>query len=407
MKKPAIFILAAAALIAVAIASVSLNSCGGGSKSDDDDDTVVGQSSAKEESDQQPEQVNVVIDKSASMKGYFNKGEMTPLLNTISEIANSGKKEGSVRFYEGNAISNYASALQGAAGFGKDTDMKAILEKLLTEADTVPVAFITDGIVSSKGGSDDFSQMRMEIKRLLEKADLGYVVYRINSPYKGSYWIEQSRLKNYHSENISVVNRPLFVILMGPKKEIRYLRLFNPIKEKFEAMAFNTHDNHENLTMYYSDNNVFKGEDGKYTKVGSVEKYEFGFQFPKCLRDRIEKLSPENAKLTLNGTKLKKWTVKLQPGSDNIALLYIPNKGPNESEPFDEEAMKEDESELELEFETADFNSWNAYHSDNDSTIATDINEQAKTFGLKYLIEAFRDAQDNEEVKVSFKFTNE
>lgn len=407
MKKPAIFILAAAALIAVAIASVSLNSCGGGSKSDDDDDTVVGQSSAKEESDQQPEQVNVVIDKSASMKGYFNKGEMTPLLNTISEIANSGKKEGSVRFYEGNAISNYASALQGAAGFGKDTDMKAILEKLLTEADSVPVAFITDGIVSSKGGSDDFSQMRMEIKRLLEKADLGYVVYRINSPYKGSYWIEQSRLKNYHSKNISVVNRPLFVILMGPKKEIRYLRLYNPIKEKFEVMAFNTHDNHENLSMYYSDETVFKLEEGKYTKVGSVEKYEFGFQFPKCLRERIEKLSPENAKLTLNGTELKKWTVKLQPGSDNIALLYIPNKGPNESEPFDEEAMKEDESELELEFETADFNSWNAYHSDNDSTIATDINEQAKTFGLKYLIEAFREAQDNEEVKVSFKFTNE
>lgn len=403
MKKPAIFILAAAALIA----SLTLNLCGGGSKSGDDDDTVVEQSTTTEETDQQPEQVNVVIDKSASMKGYFNKGEMTPLLNTISEIANSGKKEGSVRFYEGNAISNYASALQGAAGFGKDTDMKAILEKLLTEADSVPVAFITDGIVSSKGGSDDFSQMRMEIKRLLEKADLGYVVYRINSPYKGSYWIEQSRLKNYHSKNISVVNRPLFVILMGPKKEIRYLRLYNPIKEKFEAMAFNTHDNHENLSMYYSDNNVFKEEDGKYTKVGSVEKYEFGFQFPKCLRDRIEKLSPENAKLTLNGTELKKWTVNLQPGSDNIALLYIPNKGPNESEPFDEEAMKEDESELELEFETADFNSWNAYHSDNDSTIANDINEQAKTFGLKYLIEAFRDAQDNEEVKVSFKFTNE
>lgn len=403
MKKPAIFILAAAALIA----SLTLNSCGGGSKSGDDDDTVVEQSTTTEETDQQPEQVNVVIDKSASMKGYFNKGEMTPLLNTISEIANSGKKEGSVRFYEGNAISNYASALQGAAGFGKDTDMKAILEKLLTEADSVPVAFITDGIVSSKGGSDDFSQMRMEIKRLLEKADLGYVVYRINSPYKGSYWIEQSRLKNYHSKNISVVNRPLFVILMGPKKEIRYLRLYNPIKEKFEAMAFNTHDNHENLTMYYSDNNVFKEEDGKYTKVGSVEKYEFGFQFPKCLRERIEKLSPENAKLTLNGTELKKWSVQLQPGADDIALLSIPNKGPNESEPFDEEATTKDESKLELDFETADFDLWNAYHSEDDSKIATDISEQSKTFGLKHLIKAFREAQDNEEVKVTFKFSNE
>lgn len=407
MKKPAIFILAAAALIAVLIATLTLNSCGGGSKSGDDDDTVVEHSTTTEETDQQPEQVNVVIDKSASMKGYFNKGEMTPLLNTISKIANSGKNEGSVRFFGGNAISKYATALQGASGFAKDTDMEAILGKLVAEADTVPMAFITDGIMSPEEGPSGIPQMIEEIKRLLKKADLGYVVYRINSPYKGSYWIEQSRLKNYHSQNISVVNRPLFVILMGPKKEIRYLQLNNPIKEKFEAMAFNTHDNHENLTMYYSDETVFKLEEGKYTKVGSVEKYEFGFQFPKCLRERIEKLSPENAKLTLNGTELKKWTVKLQPGSDNIALLYIPNKGPNESEPFDEEAMKEDESELELEFETADFNSWNAYHSDNDSTIANDINEQAKTFGLKYLIEAFREAQDNEEVKVSFKFTNE
>lgn len=407
MKKPAIFILAAAALIAVLIATLTLNSCGGGSKSGDDDDTVVEQSTTTEETDQQPEQVNVVIDKSASMKGYFNKGEMTPLLNTISKIANSGKNEGSVRFFGGNAISKYATALQGASGFAKDTDMKAILEKLLAEADTVPVAFITDGIVSSKGGSDDFSQMRMEIKRLLEKSNLGYVIYRINSPYKGSYWIEQSRLKNYHSENISVVDRPLYVILMGPKEKVRYFNINCPLKEQYEAMAFNTHESHKNLTMFYSDENVFSKEDGKYTKVGSVDKYEFGFKFPKCLKARIEKLSPENAKLTLNGTELKKWSVQLQPGADDIALLYIPNKGPNESEPFDEEAMKEDESELELEFETADFNSWNAYHSDNDSTIATDINEQAKTFGLKHLIEAFREAQDNEEVKVTFKFTNE
>lgn len=407
MKKTAIFILAAAAIIAVAIASVSLNSCGGGSKSGDDDDTVVEQSSPKEEADQQPEQVNVVIDKSASMKGYFNKGEMTPLLNTISKIANSGKNEGSVRFFGGNAISKYATALQGASGFAKDTDMEAILGKLVAEADTVPVAFITDGIMSPEEGPDGIPPMIAKIKKLLEKANLGSVIYRINSPYKGSYWIEQSRLKKYHSKDISVVNRPLFVILMGRKEAVRYFQNNNPLTEKFEAMAFNTHDNHENLTMYYSDGNVFKEEDGKYTKVGSVEKYEFGFQFPKCLRERIEKLSPENAKLTLNGTELKKWTVKLQPGSDNIALLYIPNKGPNESEPFDEAADTEAESELELEFETANFDVWNQYHSDDDSNIATDINEQAKTFGLKYLIEAFREAQDNEEVKVSFKFTNE
>lgn len=404
MKKPAIFILAAAALAA----TLALNSCGGGSKSGDDDDTVVEQSSPTEEADQQPEQVNVVIDKSASMKGYFNKGEMTPLLNTISEIANSGKKEGSVRFYEGNAISNYASALQGAAGFGKDTDMKAILKKLLAEADTVPVAFITDGIMSSKGGSDDFSQMKADIKSLLEKDNLGYVIYRINSPYKGSYWIEQSRLKNYRPENISVMNRPLFVILMGRKEAVRYFQDNNPLTENFEAMAFNTHDNHENLKMYYSDNNVFfKDEEGKYTKVGSVEQYEFGFQFPKCLRERIEKLSPENAKLTLNGTELKKWSVQLKPDSDDIALLYICNTGENESAPFDEEATTKDEGKLELDFETADFDLWNAYHSDDDSNIANDINEQAKTFGLKHLIKAFREAQDNEEVKVTFKFTNE
>lgn len=382
-------------------------SCGGNNGGGE---TNIEHEPTQAETTTKPEQVNVVIDKSASMMGYFNAGSMGPLLKTIPEIVHFGDRDGTVRFFGGQILENYASSLKNAKDFNKDTDMKSIIENVLKEAGKMPVAFITDGIVSSKGGIDDIPQMMEEIKNLLEKNDsVASVIYRIESPYKGQYWIEKSRLNPpYHSKSISVEARPFYVILMGPKENIRYFNMNCPIEESYESLSFNIHDNHENLEMYSSDLTVFSDEgDNGYVKKDTRESYELGFAFPSCLRYRIKKLGPDNASLVLNGDTLKRWDVTVKSGTDNNAILTIPNKGPHDSQPFDEAAGLADSCLLELRFDTPYISQWYVYHSDDDSKIATNNDEQSKTFGLKHLIEAFDKAQKNKDVKVTFKFTDE
>lgn len=403
-KKLTIYVAIFLGLFAVAMCH-SCRTSGEDEKTDDSQDNTT----LVEEKDEKPKQVNVVIDKSASMKGYFSAGNMRPLLETIVDIVNSGTNEGTVRFFGDDVIENYAKSLKYASGFDKDTDMKPIIDSLLKEAGRTPVAFITDGIISSEDGMGGVPAMIGAIKRLLEKNDsVATIIYRVESPYNGEYWVEKSRLNSkYYSESISIEARPFYVILMGPKENIRYFNKNCPIKMNNESMSFNSHDNHENLEMYSSDDNVFsKGNGNEYVKKDTRESYELGFAFPPCLKDRVEKVGPNNASLVLNGDTLKRWNVKLQSGSDNIALLTISNKGANDSQPFDEIADALGSCILELKFDTPDITEWYRYHSDDDSKIAANIDEQSKTFGLKDLIEPFYEAQKNKYVKVTFKFTN-
>lgn len=407
MKKPAIFILAAAAILAAILA---LNSCGGNKcpecNSDPcscpDPEIVV-----TEAISEQAPRVNVVVDKSESMKGYFNRANMLPILTTVTSLQNSGKKPGDVRLFGNAPMGNHTDGLCNAKNFSVDTDLKAIIETLTKEADSIPVAFITDGIISTPNGINDVPMMMDKIENILkEKNKLGYSIYHMETPFDGIYYIESSRgTGNYKKINISSEKRPYYVILIGPKKYLRYFNDNNPLKD-YTSISFNVHDNEISLPMYpIADKLVFSGpskQTGEYFMIDNgKDEYQLAFKFPACIKNSVEKLSASNANLKINGNEYKKWKLGLQGDGENVAILTIDNKNGD----FDTECK--DKNTLELSFDTSGNKEWESYFSENDSNIATDINEQAKTFGLKYLIEAFRETQDNEEVKVSFKFTNE
>lgn len=406
MKKTAIFILAAAAIIAVAI----LYSCGGNKcpecNSDPcscpDPEIVV-----TEAISEQAPRVNVVVDKSESMKGYFNRANMLPILTTVTSLQNSGKKPGDVRLFGNAPMGNHTDGLCNAKNFSVDTDLKAIIGTLTKEADSIPVAFITDGIISTPNGINDVPMMMDEIKNILkEKNKLGYSIYHMETPFDGTYYIEKTRgTGNYKKINLKSEKRPYYVIIIGPKKHLRYFNDNNPLKD-YTSISFNVHDNEISLPMYpASDKTVFSGPSkntGEYSLIDAgKDEYQLAFKFPAYIKGNVEKLSASNANLKINGNEYKKWKLGLQGDGENVAILTIDNKDGN----FDTEIK--DRNTLELSFDSSGNKEWESYFSENDSNIATDINEQAKTFGLKYLIEAFREAQDNEEVKVSFKFTNE
>lgn len=357
-----------------------------------------------EETDTAPKQVNVVIDKSASMKGYFNKADMRPILQVINDLQHAGTKEGTVALLGDKPMQDHATTLKNASGFSSDTDMKAIFRQLIKDGDSMPVAFITDGIFSTANGLLDAPQMVARIKSFLKDKSnhLGVALYRFTTPYDGVYYIEKTRTSGYKDVTLKAENRPFYVIVIGPKGQIRHINNNQPFKGEFESLFYNVHDDHENLVMYPLDKSVFSGpKDGNYFLVNDgQDKYELAFKFPACLRGVIANLAKSNASLKLNGEALKGWNVALQGGGENVAVLTMKNKNGE----FDTD-LNED-NELVLEFKTNDEGIWEEYFSEDDSKILTDVSEQSKTFGLKYLVEAVQDSESNDEVEVVFKFKN-
>lgn len=403
MKKTIILILATVAFIT----AVSFFSCGGNKCPECNSDPC----SCKEPEikvneviSEQAQKVNVVIDKSESMKGYFNRENMLPILTTITNLQNCGKKPGVVRLFGDGPMVNHTSGLCDASNFSADTDLEAIFKNLIKGADSIPVAFITDGIISTPNGKNDIPMLMDKIKNLLKgNGKLGYSIYRLETPFNGVYYIENTRgTGNYQKVNINSEKRPYYVILIGPKKNIRYFNDNNPLKD-YTALSFNVHDDEISLPMYpIPDKSIFSGpskQTGEYFLLDdSKGEYQLAFKFPAYIKNCVEKLSASNAKLEINGHELRKWELGLQGDGENVAILTIDNKNGDFS------GELRDANMLELSFETSNDSEWQAFFSENDSKIATDINEQSKTFYLKSLIEAFREAQDNEEVKATFRF---
>lgn len=113
----------------------------------------------------QPEKIDVVIDQSASMAGYFNMQDMRPILQTINTLQQAGKETGTVKFLGGKPIGNIAGGVLSEKNFSADTDMDNIFKQLVEKGDSIPVAFITDGIVSTAHGINDIPQMVANIRK--------------------------------------------------------------------------------------------------------------------------------------------------------------------------------------------------------------------------------------------------
>lgn len=414
MKK--ILIAAGICLMWTLCASV-LTSCGSnGSNRESSGDESNGSASTEisEEAVTQPEEVKVIIDRSGSMKGYFNPKDMQAMMQALEDLRRLGKVEGSVQFcgdtkpFSGSKAAN----ILAASKFDKDTDMGSLLKECVNlGGDSIPVALITDGIVSTSLGKNNLPQIEGDLKDILENKnqDLAWILFRGETPYDGAYYIEANRPKAYPKVNLKVEERPFYIVVVGPKPQIRYIvEQAEANEEKWdknwdcEMMSFNTHDNHSGLQFYADDDTYFKeAEDGKtyiFHNKQQNDKIPLIFNCPSCLTERAKKLKPSNATLNLNGTNLKGWTAQLSgSGKDKYVQIDIPG---------DELILNgNNENVLTLSFNAMPEDEWTKeYSSSDDSAIMTDSEEQERTYQLASLIEPMTSASTNNDVTVTFKY---
>lgn len=356
----------------------------------------------REETDRQPEMVNVIIDKSKSMEGYFEPSAVHNILVTVNDLVNSGTRRGTVRLMGDAPMANYASGLQNASNFGKDTDMKQIMASLMNCGNDTVNALVTDGIVSSANGVNDVPQMMSEIESMLKsKKNFGYAIFRFEAPYNGTYYIESTRTSGYQTVDLDYVARPYFVIMVGDADRVRYLCDNPPFKGGYEKLSFNTHGDYTDLRFFpTNDKTVFCGPDSAsrhfYLLDDEPGQCDISFRFPASMKARIQTLGPKNANLTLNGQTIKEWKINVDDNQANISIT--------DADDVLELANSSDNA-LVLKFQWKDTKKWiDDFSSDDDSFIGKSISEQKKTYGLKYLIETFEAADPHPDVVVTLSF---
>ena len=347
----------------------------------------------------QPEEVNVILDQSASMAGYFNREDMRSILQTINTLQQKGKKTGTVSFLGGKPLDNIAGGVLSTKNFTADTDMDKIFKKLVEMGDSIPVAFVTDGIVSTSHGLNDIPQMEANIEKTLKSRnkDLAYGVYQLLAPFDGQYWIEATRGtgKPYRSVNLKTSNRPYYVVVVGPKDKIRWI-MNNVNLEKAKKIFFNVFDAHENMKIYPTDKDTFTGpKDGYYFLVNTKkDEAELAFKFPNSLAS-VMKSKPQ---VTINNEKLD-GIIKGGISVDGETAYFEVDVNNLDMEASDYRNM------LVLTYNTTDdLDYWTECSTTDDSKIADNEKEQMKTYGLEYLIKAMVAAQQNTTAKATFKF---
>lgn len=400
----------------VAIISVSLYiSCITDGVGEEDDGTEVPYNTITEEPIEQPEIVNILIDNSGSMKGYFNEENMTAMTRAIKSFRSFGKNIGTVQFI-GDKIpfdesKSTVATILAKSSFNKDTDMASLVNEAVNfGGDSVPVIILTDGIVSTPQGKNDLAETEDKIERVLmsKGSDLGWMIFRGSGNYNGTYYIEADRPKSYPKINLKTESRPFFGLVIGPKAQIRYIEKDTEEKQvkwenewNCEWVAFNTHDSHINLQFHRLDNTYFFIKDSQYffKRINGEENewIPLIFDYPTCLQERVKKLKPSNATLELNGKVIKQW--KIEKVDKNTAQIAI--------KALDFEVPLVNENNLSLSFSTSPENEWiENYSSQNDKGIATDSIEQEKTYELSSLINPMTIASSNTDVNVTFSFQN-
>lgn len=375
-----------------------------------DRDSVAGQ---VEEAIEKPEQIDIIIDNSKSISGYFAPDDITPITSVIAELSSLGKNY-SLSFYGQKPQSGKMTAellkKMDSQKLAKDTNMDSLISGCIDSVSkSNAVAFFTDGIISTAQGKNNLPQIEKIIENKLRAASdtLGWMIIKGESRYEGTYWIESKRPQKYDSTYLTADNRPFYILIFAHKKYIRYIRneisKWKDMPELNDFIAFNTHDDHTRINFYAPDNNNFKPvpDNPSCINLHSTDftdnRVVLSFKVPECLVNRVSELSPGNSELKIGNYRLNKWKIEKTKNPQEFKL-YI------DSEEF-ERMYPNEPSLLELSFSTSpskNIDDWkNKYSTDADDSIKYNVDIQKRTYSLNSSLQPMLKASKNDEVKIS------
>ncbi len=240
--------------------------------------------------------LNIYLENSVSMKGYFPKGGNLKFAEPIIGLYNLGGESAAIQtLLVGNDIlkkdpKQFRSEISnGDIAVGKESPLADIFSRIINDTEENEVSFlITDAIMS--GSNKDIAnnreynyvhraELRQEIRETFQQArkkNLSVLVYRFECPFKGIYY----DYKNAHKE-ISVSNRPYFIFAFGNQQQLNIVMEnarkepdFRPDDMMFVGQNYKTVDTYKIKAIKgseYTPNNVGKAIEYKSVATHDAE----------------------------------------------------------------------------------------------------------------------------------------
>lgn len=352
---------------------------------------------------QNPTFINAYIDASGSMKGYFSKNSDGRFITAISNANPSKLMWMDNKFTELKGIPT--NQLLTGNFSGGDSDFSTMFDRIISRDDLcnsngVSLLF-TDGIISASAKDTEENReyvrqsidaFKNAITRTLEKKEgISVAILMLKSKYNGTYW----DYRNFRVPNLTVEDRPFYIIAIGKPACIRYFMKNNSINATLaEAFGiYNANKVDEKGTLFvptrYTD---WKGNKFVGQELG------LNLQLPEYIAELGKEYILGNMVVEYNGKNitdiLQKDTIN-NPLKINGKSLTINNwKTMDPKMPL----IKAGENTLKIIIKKAKNANWENYYSMDDKGIKTALFEKGKTFALQYLIEGIKNGVEPDEV---------
>lgn len=347
-----------------------------------------------------PTSINVYIDNSSSMKGYFQSPNVAPLIEVLSgltqyyhnNITGYYVEKDSLKEYNWNnllsdltakKLSNYSDAFQ------LDGLIRQIMEDYTRKSSKFKVIsfILTDGIPS--GTNEEINQSEKKRFNITSASTLqariatsvglcegiGASVYQFSSGFDGKYW-------QYNNNSVVKhwLKRPFYLIAIGDKELILELAEKEQSGLQFFKANNKVHFCAVNKSEIQLTSNVFEGGSTKISATAfeeeDKERLSIHVQlslsgFPYFVR--TQSFLENNARITLDGKPVTDFKVEGK-------MLTIP---------MTVERIREYKLNIKIRNTTP---SWVEEATCLDDKLEDDASLVNKTFNLKYLVEGLKNA---------------
>lgn len=348
-------------------------------------------------------EAEIYIDASGSMKGYF-LSDNPGFINTISSlmsIADSSKVYfmGNPKVYAGltkDIVQNLRRQPNNTA-----TTFAHSFEQMCRQSGGSKVCFlVTDGIMSvgNKTGLA-LKDLQNAIEKTLKAngagksvAVLRYTGEFLSNPAKSIYYYDCNDKRHV----LNCDNRPYFVIIVGEKDVLRYIRSVAAAKlQPAQAVYFGVHDmaGHQNNTCITTSDTI---NEARLEIPGAP--IVLNATLPACFAHFDAGYVKTNLTVSINGVTIgKQYESESNTRISNQELNIVLDQTKNIIAPaFDGKVT------IKLTVANPMPAQWQAYSSDDDTQIE---NEGANTtFGLSTLLQGIKNSMDAEPTLIEFTY---
>lgn len=390
-------------LILLSLLTLTIAACGGSEQRKGGGKEIERTSTAYDDTLQNPAFINAYIDISGSMKGYFSKDSDGRFITAISNAGPNKLMWMDNKFTELKGVPT--NQLLTGAFKGGDSDFSTMFDRIISRDDLcnsngVSLLF-TDGIISASLADTrqtpeyihhSIGYLKNAISDTFKKREgISVAILMLNGKYNGTYW----DYRNIQVPNLTVEDRPFYIIAIGKPACIRYFMKNNSINATL-AEAFGIYDakkDNEKGTLFvptrYTDwnGNKFIGQE-----------LALNLQLPEYIAELGKEYIQENMVVEYNQKNitdiLQKDTIN-KPLKVNGRSLTINNwKTMDPKMPL----IRAGENTLKVVIKKAKSTGWEGYYSMDDKEIKRNLFEKGKTFALQYLIEGIKNGVEPNEV---------